>query len=54
MERPAGAGMPVLVTAVAVVRFFITVLLKNRTFGASFKRTPPPSWVETLFTMKLL
>ena len=27
VESPAGAGTPVLVTAVAVVRFFITVLL---------------------------
>ncbi len=46
--------MPLLVTAVAVVRFFMTVLLKNRTLGVSFRPTPPPSWVETLLTMMLL
>ena len=53
VDRPAGAGRPLLVTAVAVVRFFMTVLLTKRTFGVSSSATPPPSWVETLFTIML-
>ena len=54
VPRPAGAGCPLLVIAVAVVKFFMTVLLKKRTSGASFSETPPPSCVDTLFTKKLL
>jgi len=54
VESPAGAGRPLLVTAVAVVRFFMMVLLKIRTSGASLRPMPPPSCVETLFTMRLL
>ena len=42
-DRPAGAGNPLLVTAVAVVMFFMMVLLKARTSGASFIEMPPPS-----------
>ena len=51
-RRPGPA--PLLVTAVAVVMFFMTVLLKNRTFGASSIAMPPPSWVEMLLTIMLL
>ena len=54
VDNPAGAGCPFDVTAVAVVTFFITVLLKNRTFGASSMATPPPSWVDTLLAIMLL
>ena len=54
VDRPAGAGEPLLVTAVAVVRFFMIVLLKTRTAGASLMLMPPPSWADTLFTTTLL
>ena len=54
VDSPAGAGWPLLVTAVAVVRFFMIVLLKTRTLGASLRAMPPPSWVETLLTIMLL
>ena len=54
VESPAGAGWPLEVTAVAVVRFFMIVLLTTRTFGASLRPMPPPSWVETLLTIMLL
>ena len=54
VDRPAGAGWPSLVTAVAVVTFFMTVLLSNRTLGASSMAMPPPSWVDTLLTIMLL
>ena len=53
VERPAGAGWPLLVTAVAVVMFFTIVLLTIRTFGASSMAIPPPSCVETLFAIML-
>src|SRR6185295_15531873 len=53
-DRPDGAGRPLLVAAVAVVRLFITVLLKNRTSVESSTATPPPSSADTLLTMKLL
>ncbi len=53
VDRPAGAGSPLEVTAVAVVRFFMIVLLKTRTLGASLMPMPPPSWVDTLLTIML-
>ncbi len=53
VERPAGAGWPVLVTAVAVVRFFAIVLFTTSTKTASSSAMPPPSCAETLFTMVL-
>ena len=53
VDRPAGAGVPSEVTAVAVVRFFMIVLLKTRTLGASLIPMPPPSWVDTLLTIML-
>ena len=54
VDKPAGAGEPLLVIAVAVVRFFMIVLLNTRTLGASLMPMPPPSCVDTLFTMMLL
>ena len=54
VDKPAGAGEPLLVNAVAVVVFFMIVLLKTRTLGASFRLMPPPSWVDTLLTIMLL
>jgi hypothetical protein len=54
LEMPAGAGSPLLVTAVAVVTFFMIVLLSMRTLGASSRAMPPPSCVDTLFTIMLL
>ena len=54
VESPAGAGCPFDVTAVAVVRFFMIVLFTTRTLGASLSPMPPPSCVETLFTIMLL
>ena len=54
VERPAAAGWPLEVTAVAVVRFFMMVLFETRTLGASLRLMPAPSWVETLLTIMLL
>jgi hypothetical protein len=54
VDRPAGAAWPVLVTAVAVVTFFITVLLTIRTLVASSRARPPPSCVEMLSVIRLL
>ena len=53
-ERPAGAAEPSEVIAVAVVTFFMIVLLNTRTRGASFIEMPPPSWVETFPMIMLL
>src|SRR5215468_2322075 len=50
VDSPAGAGLPLLVAAVAVVRLPITVLLTTRTSTESSSARPPPSWVEMLFT----
>src|SRR5665647_1583113 len=54
VERPAGAGLPSLVTAVAVVMFLATVLFTMFTKAASSRASPPPSWAETLLLMVLL
>ena len=54
VESPAGAASPLLVTAVAVVRFFVTVLSTMLTNAASSRAMPPPSWAETLLAMVLL
>ena len=51
---PAGAASPSLVTAVAVVRFWATVLSTMLTNAASSRAMPPPSWAETLLTTVLL
>jgi hypothetical protein len=51
VDRPAGAGVPSLVTAVAVVRFFATVVFTMSTNAASSSAMPPPSWAETLFAI---
>src|SRR5665647_987218 len=54
VDRPAGAGWPLLVTAVAVVMFRATVLLTMFTKAASSRASPPPSWAETLLATVLL
>src|SRR5665647_1020800 len=54
VDRPAGAGWPLLVTAVAVVMFRATVLLTMFTKTASSRASPPPSWAETLLATVLL
>ena len=53
VDRPAGAASPSLVTAVAVVRFFATVLFTMLTKAESSSAMPPPSWAETLFAIVL-
>ena len=53
VDKPAGAGRPLLVIAVAVVTLRTMVLLTMRTFGASSIAMPPPSCVETLLAMML-
>src|ERR1700682_4787959 len=53
VEMPAGAGMPLLVGAVAVVTFLAMVLLTMRTLGASSSAMPPPSWGEELLVIML-
>ncbi len=54
VDSPAAAGVPSLVTAVAVVRFLTTVLLTMLTKAASSRAMPPPSCAETLLAMVLL
>ena len=54
VDRPAGAGVPSLVTAVAVVRLRATVLCTTSTNTASSRAMPPPSCADTLFTTVLL
>src|SRR4051794_12308748 len=54
IDRPAGAGVPSEVIAVAVVMFFITVLPATVTSVASSIAMPPPSCVEMLLTIWLL
>jgi hypothetical protein len=54
VDSPAGAALPLLVAAVAVVTFFMTVLFTSRTFVESSSAMPPPSWVEMLSTTMLL
>ena len=54
VESPAGAASPLLVTAVAVVMFFVTVLPTMFTKAESSRAMPPPSWAETLLAMMLL
>ena len=53
VETPAGAGCPLLVTAVAVVMFLTMVSLTIRTSDVSSIAIPPPSWVEMLLAMML-
>src|ERR1700694_3705679 len=54
LEMPAGAGAPLLVVAVAVVRLPLKVLFRMFTTGASFIEMAPPSWAEMLLVNMLL
>src|SRR3979490_2524670 len=54
VEMPAAAGQPLLVRAVAVVRFLAIVLLMMFTTAASSIEMPPPPWAEVLFVIMLL
>src|SRR5580704_8499820 len=53
VETPAGAGSPLLVSAVAVVTLLAIVSLTSRTSGALSIDTPPPSWLDTLSVIVL-
>src|SRR5258706_9499722 len=53
VDSPAGAGLPSLVAAVAVVMLPMTVLLTIRTSTESSRAMPPPSCVDTLSTIML-
>src|SRR5665647_1060404 len=54
VEIPAGAAVPLLVTAVAVVMFLAMVSLMMVTCDVSSREMPPPSWEDTLLVMTLL
>ena len=53
VDSPAGARVPSLVIAVAVVRLRATVLPTRSTKTASSRAMPPPSWAEMLLTTLL-
>ena len=53
VEMPAGAGAPLLVTAVAVVMFFAMVSLTMVTCDVSSIEMPPPSCEDTLLLIML-